>query len=118
MKSASDLGRAKSALQMRDVSGEWTRELLAIARQTGSTDYTERMSAHLEARFDLMESRYPEGWSRNRRLWRDFAIEFEKTLSKKQRRDLTRWLNKFAQSLADASNGGTAGAAGSTLSEN
>jgi hypothetical protein len=127
--------------QMRDVSGEWTRELLAIARQTGSTDYAERMSAHLEARFDLMESRYPEGWSRNRKLWRDFAIEFETTLSKKQRRDLTRWLNKFAQSLvgisrdtpdwlpaddpaygcvvtADASNGGTAGAAGSALSEN
>jgi len=119
--------------------GSRTRK--AIARQTGSTDYAERMSAHLEARFDLMESRYPEGWSRNRKLWRDFAIEFETTLSKKQRRDLTRWLNKFAQSLvgisrdtpdwlpaddpaygcvvtADASNGGTAGAAGSALSEN
>ncbi len=89
--------------QMRVVSGEWTAALFAIARQPEVDDYAERMNAHLAARFGLMEDNYPHGWSRNRNLWRDFAIKFEKTLSKKQRRDATRWLNKLAASLEGVS---------------
>lgn len=85
--------------ELRELSDEWNLRLFEIVVQTDSPDYEELMIAHLSDRFAMMERAYPDEFASNGRLWRDFTVEFEKTLSKKQRRDVTRWLNKFAATL-------------------
>ncbi len=85
--------------EMRELSDQWYEHLFDIARQTDAPDYDQKMSSHITAWFGMTERAYPEEWQRNRELWRDFAIRFEKTLSKLQRRDALRWLNQLANTL-------------------
>lgn len=85
--------------EFREVLDGWYEELFIIARNSDAADYEQRLSQHVSDWFGIAERDFPEIWHHNRTLWRNFAVEFEKTLSKLQRRNARAWLNKFARTL-------------------
>jgi len=83
----------------RTLSDDWNEKLFTIARDQDAADYGARIDAHIVDWFGMAEKSYPEDWEANLRLWRDTAVAFEKTLSRKQRRDALRWIGKMADTL-------------------
>ena len=85
--------------EYRALSDDWNGKLFALARDADAPDHDVRMEAHVDDWFDMVEKAHPERWAANRLLWRDTAVAFEKTLSRQQRRDALRWVNKMADTL-------------------
>jgi len=90
-------------ISMRDryraLSDDWNERLFRIVRDRDAADYQARIDAHVSDWFGMIEKAHPEDWATNRELMRDSAVRFEKTLSRQQRRDARRWMNKMADSL-------------------
>ena len=85
--------------EFRALSDAWYATLFELLRDTDAPDFAPRLDAHVAAWFTMLEDAHPETWQRNRALWRDFAVEFERSLSGLQRRDATRWMAKMASTL-------------------
>ena len=85
--------------EFRALSDAWWKTLFALLRDRDAPDFAPRLDAHVAAWFTMLEDAHPETWQRNRALWRDFAVEFERSLSGLQRRDATRWMAKMASTL-------------------
>ena len=87
------------AAEYRALSDDWYGTLFEILRDTDAPDFDARLDGHVAAWFTMLEDEYPEAWEDNRALWRDFAVDFDGTLSGLQRRDATRWLAKMGTTL-------------------
>ena len=85
--------------EFRALSDAWYATLFELLRDTDAADFAPRLDAHVAAWFTMLEDEYPEAWRENRELWRDFAVEFDATLSGLQRRDATRWMAKMGRTL-------------------
>ena len=87
------------AEEFRTLSDAWYERLFALLRAPQAPGFEAELDAHVGAWFTMLEDAHPEPWARNRELWREFAVEFEKSLSSLQRRDATRWMAKLARTL-------------------
>ncbi len=85
--------------EYRALSAAWYDELYALLRAPDAPDFASRLDAHVARWFTMLEDAHPDRWEANRELWRDFAVDFEPTLSSLQRRDATRWLAKMGTTL-------------------
>ncbi|MBX2835587.1 MAG: hypothetical protein KTR35_01955 [Gammaproteobacteria bacterium] len=86
------------------LSGNWNRRMFKLARQQESPVYDERMQAHLQSLWSLLEDAKPAEWRQNRELWRDFGVKFINSLNKEQRKWANVWLSKLANTLVKISN--------------
>ena len=85
--------------EFRELSNAWYATLFELLGETDAPDFEPRLDAHIASWFTMIEDEHPEAWRENRALWRDFAVEFEQTLSGLQRRDATRWMAKMGRTL-------------------
>lgn len=85
--------------EYRELSDAWWSELFVRVRDPDAPDYAARLDAHVSDWFTMLEHAHPDAWRRNRELWRDFAVDFEKTLTGLQRRTATRWMAKMGNTL-------------------
>lgn len=85
------------------LSGKWNRQLFRMAKQQESPKYDERMEAHLQALWSLLENARPQQWQHNRDLWRDFGVKLVNSMNKEQRKWARAWLRKMGDTLTKIS---------------
>lgn len=85
--------------EYRTLSDDWNETLFALGDTRAEPDFDAALDAHIDNWFGMLGKAYPNEVQANRELWRDFAIRFEKTLSRRQRRDALRWIDKLADTL-------------------
>jgi len=77
----------------------WARDLFVIARNQEAPDYEQKMRAQVNELWTLLEKGHAQEWQENRELWREFGIEFVKSLSHDQRIHASNWLAKMGKTI-------------------
>lgn len=84
-------------------SGNWNRRFFKLARQQDVPNYNDRMEAHLNTLWTLLEKAKPIEWQQNRNLWRAFGVEFFNSMNKDQRKWANSWLGKMSETIVSIS---------------
>lgn len=77
----------------------WNKQLFTIARKNKDIGFESEIREHMTSLYDLLETRHPETFAFNRKLWREFLLEFEQSLTWDQREWLKPFLNKLASNI-------------------
>ncbi len=77
----------------------WNKKLFSIARHSNKAGFENDLRGHLAAVFSQLEERHPDTFAFNRKLWRNFALEFVQSLTWEQREWLKPFLGKLARNI-------------------
>jgi hypothetical protein len=81
------------------LSSRWNQKLFAMARNQSSPTYNADMHKHVQSLWSLLEDGYTSEWDSNRRLWKNFALQFEQSLTFDQRKQASIWITQLASTL-------------------
>lgn len=81
------------------LTDRWNKTLFRTIENKDNPNYQRSLQQHLGTLFDLVEKNHPEKLEHNRRVWREFLIEFEESLSTDQRVWLSSYLKTLSKNL-------------------
>ena len=77
----------------------WAKDLFVIARNQQAPDYKQKMKTQVNKLWSLLEEAHHKEWQANRVNWREFGLEFVKSLHYDQRIHASNWLRKMSKTL-------------------
>ena len=74
----------------------WNKRFFATLRDKKASDYEAQLKKQMAASYKLVDLSHPQKVEMNREIWRNFVVDFEKSLTESQRK----WINSYFGKLA------------------
>lgn len=81
------------------LTDNWRQDFFVLARNRENPEFNSTMSDHMKTLWPILENSYPDQWQQNQDLWKDTSLRMVDSMTSTQRRTLSKWLGKMADTL-------------------